>query len=89
MAASGRSRVGGCDVTCIRSIGKKGIFQKIYCFQLSKRTGREACQIHLVNILLDPFPMDKVKRLSTRVLNLNKQVKGQRGKHQLPLRNDK
>ncbi|GBN99103.1 hypothetical protein AVEN_62164-1 [Araneus ventricosus] len=43
---------------------------------------------HLVKILLDPFPLDKVKRLSKRFLNLNKQVKGQRGKYQLPLRND-
>ncbi|GBM31146.1 hypothetical protein AVEN_58938-1 [Araneus ventricosus] len=55
---------------------------------MSKGKGSGRMSGHLVKILLDPFPLDKMKRLSKRVLILNKQVKGQKGKHQLPLRND-
>ncbi|GBM03972.1 hypothetical protein AVEN_99175-1 [Araneus ventricosus] len=36
-------------------IGKKGVFKKFSVPNLSKRTGREECQLHLVNILLDLY----------------------------------
>ncbi|GBM58963.1 hypothetical protein AVEN_230079-1 [Araneus ventricosus] len=40
-------------------IGKKGDFKKFSVPNLSKREGKKTCQIHLVNILLDPFPLVK------------------------------
>ncbi|GBM79695.1 hypothetical protein AVEN_71221-1 [Araneus ventricosus] len=37
-------------------------FKRFSVSNLSQRTGREACQLHLVNILLDPFSAGQKKR---------------------------
>ncbi|GBM23913.1 hypothetical protein AVEN_52119-1 [Araneus ventricosus] len=68
-------------------IGKKGILRNLL-FPVVKVDRREACQIHLVKHLAGSVSSGQSERRSTRVLNSNKHVKGRRGKHQLPLRND-